>query len=81
MWTEVYHSVPEHGLDGWIGARRPRLDHKDLFALGILELVDCVRMERKPRIGGERARHTLEIMLAAYESARSGVAIDLHTSF
>ena len=81
MWAEVYHSVPEHDLDGWVAARRPRLDHKDLFALGIQELVDCVRTERKPHIDGERARHTLEIMLAAYESARSGVAVDLHTSF
>ena len=81
MWVEVYHEQPAHNLDGWVAARRPRLDHVSLFALGLEELVNCIRLDREPRIGGTRARHTLEIMLAAYESARQGRTIELRSSF
>jgi predicted dehydrogenase len=81
MWLEVYHEQPEHDLNGWVAARRPRLDHIALFSLGLEELVDSILSNREPRIGGERARHTLDIMLAAYESARLGRTIELDTSF
>ena len=81
MWVEVHQQRAEHGLDGWVANRRPRLSHVELFALGIEEFVDCILGDREPRLGGERARHTLEIMLAAYKSARQGKAIDLSSSF
>jgi len=81
MWAEVYHSNPALGLKGWLSPRQHRLDHKDLFALGPLELVEWIVSDRQSVLSGERARHTLEIMLGAYRSARQGRVIELHTSF
>ncbi len=44
-------------------------------------LVECMRRGRQPLLSGEQARHVLEIMLAAIESARAGRALELRTSF
>jgi predicted dehydrogenase len=75
------------GVDGWItpNARsiRQAQQHFDQLArTSVIEhLVDCVRTREKPILSAEHARHTLEIMLAARESATSGRAIDLRTAF
>jgi predicted dehydrogenase len=47
----------------------------------VAHLADCVRGGGHPTLSAEHARHTLEIMLMALESARSGRAIELRTSF
>ena len=81
MWVEVSHGITELGLKGWVASRRPRMDHVDLFALGMLELVDCIVTGRQPALSGERARHTLEIMLGAYQSAREERVVKLQSAF
>jgi predicted dehydrogenase len=50
-------------------------------ALLVEELVDCLDEGRAPILSAEHARHTLEIMLAAQESARTGVVVELATTF
>jgi predicted dehydrogenase len=39
--------------------------------------VDCVRFDRKPEVTGEDARVVLEVIFAAYESARTGTKVSL----
>jgi predicted dehydrogenase len=44
-------------------------------------LADCLSGRSRPMLNLEHARHVLEIMLKADESARSGRALDLTTTF
>ncbi len=84
---EVFRLDAVPGVDGWITPRaqavlaaQRRID--DLARTAVIEhLVDCVRDGRKPILSAEHARHALEIMIAAKESARSGRAVELHTTF
>lgn len=57
--------------------------HADLVRRAVLieHLADCLRAGRPPELGVDRARHTLEIMLRAMESARTGEAVELETTF
>jgi predicted dehydrogenase len=50
-------------------------------AILVKHLVDCVAQGKHPIASAEHARHALEIMLRAIESARSGKALDLKTTF
>jgi predicted dehydrogenase len=81
MWLEVSHGISDLDLKGWLASRRPRMDHVDRFSLGMLDLVDCILTGHEPVLSGERARHTLEIMLGAYQSAREGRIVELRTMF
>lgn len=47
------------------------------FPQEIEHFVDCVRNDRTPLVTGEDARAVLEIILAAYESARTGAKVML----
>lgn len=84
---ELYHVDAVPGIGGWITLdshhlleeeeRHTRLQR----ALLVDHLVDCIWNKRRPVLSAEHARHALEIMLMAMESARTGRAIDLTTSF
>jgi predicted dehydrogenase len=50
------------------------------WAVGVLQLVDCLLTGEPPVLSGARARHVLEIMLAAYDSSRDGRAVEIKTS-
>ena len=74
------------GVDGWISPRRPVSNHHPDWselrrAVMVKHLAECVRDGVKPTLSAEHARHALEIMVKAIESARSGQAIDLTTTF
>jgi len=47
----------------------------------ILHLVDCIRKHREPVVTPEHSRHVIEIFEKAYESARTGQALDMVTTF
>ena len=84
---EVFRVDAVPGLGGWITPETWRLSlaeqrYEELQrAILVDHLVDCVWEQRQPVLSAEHARHALEIMLKAIESARSGRAIDLTTSF
>src|SRR5690606_8465771 len=85
---EVYRQDALPGVDGWVTSRGwaglgPRLEWTNKLRRGILvdHLVDCVRAKARPVLSAEHARHALEIMVKVTESARSGRALDLTTSF
>ncbi len=89
---ERYVDDPEKGVRGWLqhelsyrGSAIPYFGaptHTSWsFAQGVRHLIECVVGNAKPIPSGELARHVLEIILAAMESARSGRAVELRTRF
>jgi predicted dehydrogenase len=46
----------------------------------LMHLVDCILEDREPIPSGEHARHVVEIIEKAYQSAREGRTLDLVTS-
>lgn len=84
---EVFRLDAAPGVDGWITPRahaltmaQRRFDELERTAV-IEHLVDCVREGRPPILSADHARHALEIMIGAKESARAGRAVDLRTTF
>jgi len=83
---EVFRHDAAPGLDGWITPRqRPgRVDPEwDRLKRAVIvkHLAECVRDGTHPVLSAEHARHALEIMVKAIDSARSGQAIALTTTF
>jgi predicted dehydrogenase len=84
---EVYQVQALPGLAGWLtpnlgGVRQAEARFNTYHNAAMVEhLVDCVRSGQHPLLSAEHARHTLEIMLKALESARTGQAIELTTTF
>jgi predicted dehydrogenase len=48
---------------------------------GLAHLVDCVQNGKKPLVTAQHARHVLEIMLKAQQSAKEGRAIGIDRRF
>ena len=61
----------------------PRSDRFAELQRGALieHLADCLRDGQPPVASGRHARHVLEIMLAAAQSAAEGRVIDVHSTF
>ncbi|HZQ99861.1 MAG TPA: Gfo/Idh/MocA family oxidoreductase [Chloroflexota bacterium] len=84
---EVFKLDAVPGLDGWITPRERSFDtrwqrQRELRRAVLVDhLIECVREGKKPVLSAEHARHALEIMLKAIESARTGRAIELRTTF
>ncbi len=76
---------PHGRAGGWTGLAvpAPTQRHFDLVRRAVLveHLADCLREGRQPELSLAHARHALEIMLKAMESARTGAALDLETTF
>lgn len=84
---EVYRTDAVANVGGWIvpdswelSLARQRVERLERAIL-VDHLVDCVWEQRRPVLSAEHARHALEIMLKVTESARTGQAIDLTTSY
>lgn len=81
---EIFRLDAVPGLDGWItprGGLNDRDAQRYRRAVMVKHLVDCVRAKKHPVLSAEHARHALEIMIKAVESARSGRVLDLETTF
>jgi len=86
--VEVYRLDAAPGLAGWISPQS-----YEIFPVGsdrfaelqrgslIEHLADCIRDGAQPVASGRHARHVLEVMLAAQQSAREGRVIDVVTTF
>jgi len=77
--VELYTKKKEFGLKGWTVAARA----EETYSLGdgIEHLVDCINQGKEPIISVEHSRHVLEIIVKAYESAKSDRAQKLTTTF
>ncbi len=85
---EVYRREAAPGMAGWISPQTDEIfpvgsDRFAELARGVLieHLADCIRDGVQPIASGRRARHVLEIMLAAQQSARKGRVVDVVTTF
>lgn len=83
---ELFRLDAAPGVDGWITPRIRRDEREEAVqryrrALMVKHLADCVATGTHPIVSAEHARHALEIMIKAIESARSGQAIELMTRF
>jgi len=80
--VELYLVDREHDVKGWCAPELgiPRGGRWTL-ANGVEHLAECILEDREPQISGEHARHALEIMIKAKESARQGRTLDLETTF
>jgi len=86
--VEIYRLDAAPGLAGWITPQTYEIfpapaDRFAELARGVLieHLADCVRDSVQPIASGRHARHVLELMLAAEQSAREGRVIDVVTTF
>lgn len=81
---ELFRLDAAPGIDGWItprGRGPDPLQQRYRRAIMVKHLVDCLNEDRHPVLSAEHARHALEIMIKAIDSARSGQAIELRTTF
>jgi len=83
---EVFRLDAVSGVDGWITPRNlsgPADRQSQLYrrAIMVKHLADCINEDKHPVLSAEHARHALEIMIKAIESARSGQVLDLETTF
>jgi predicted dehydrogenase len=86
--VELFRLDAAPGLPGWITPRTYEIfpapaDRFSELARGALieHLADCIRDGVQPIASGRHARHVLELMLAAEQSAREGRVIDVVTTF
>ncbi len=84
---EIFRVNPEGGGGSWEAADTAALakageHYESILRAALVDyFVDCVRGDAKNVLSAEHARHVLEIMLKATESARTGRTIDLTTTF
>ncbi len=84
---EVFKLDALPGLRGWIKPQYTERgfapDRQALLQRAILidHLIDCLQTGSPSVLSAEHARHALEIMVKAQESARTGVVMDLTTTF
>jgi len=74
----------ERKIQGWFmfdEASMPTLSLKDRVEASIDHLIDCVLNDKEPLPSVEWGRHVTEIMIKSMESARSGQAANLSTTF
>ncbi|MGA3031624.1 MAG: Gfo/Idh/MocA family oxidoreductase [Candidatus Limnocylindrales bacterium] len=87
MSLEVFRLDALPGLRGWIKPtyteRMFSPDRVESLGRAILidHLVDCLSTGQAPVLSADHARHALEIMVKAQESAREGVVMELQTTF
>lgn len=78
-WDPDGYELWQNGAGAWQIYKETHPDWS--WTDGLAHLVDCVRTGKKPLVTVEHARHVLEIMLRAQESARAGRAIEIATRF
>ena len=85
---EVFRLDAAPGVDGWITPRTTGMAFslaadRDRYHRAVLvdHLATCIREDKHPVCSAEHARHALEIMIKSIESARTGKAIELTTTF
>jgi predicted dehydrogenase len=78
---QVYQENGPFSKRGWFKIYEDRGQTKWSISHGVEHVVDCILEGRKPANSGEHARHVIEIIEKAVESARSGNVTELTTGF
>ncbi|MEA3345514.1 MAG: Gfo/Idh/MocA family oxidoreductase [Chloroflexota bacterium] len=77
---EIFMDDMERGVRGWI-TPDGKLPQPETRAMGVAHVVDCLLNQEELILTPEHARHVIEIMNKAQESARQGKALELETAF
>lgn len=77
----LYAKKKESDLKGWSTPVAAQAEETYSLGDGIEHLVDCITQDKGPIISAEHGRHVLEIIVKAYESAKSGQVQKLTTTF
>ncbi len=77
--SPTIRATPPRGLPGVVG-RHLSIPEPHVYA-DIMHLVECIVEDRQPVPSGEHARHVVELIEKAYESSRTGQALELTTTF
>jgi predicted dehydrogenase len=86
-YFEVFRVDALPGAAGWIapnlgGVKQAEARFSTYHNVCMVEhMAECIRAGRHPTLSAEHARHALEIMIMALESARTGRTIELQTTF
>jgi predicted dehydrogenase len=83
---EIFRLDAVPGVDGWITPRNRGLGAEEQRqryrrAIMVKHFAESVFENKPPILSADHARHALEIMLMAIESAHTGQAIELKTTF
>jgi predicted dehydrogenase len=80
---ELFSTNVAPGARSWTSMMRVGPDRARLLQRASLvdHLADCLETGAPLQVGPERARHVLEVMLAAETSAREGRVVGLTTTF
>lgn len=78
---QVYLEPGPLNKRGWFKIYEDRGAPKWNISHGVEHVVDCIIENRKPANSGEHARHVIEIIEKAQESAKNGRVIDLISTF
>ncbi len=84
---ELFRLDAAPGLAGWVSPESldalPRPNHAARYSRAVLidHLADCLSGDSRPITGVHKARHVLEIMLAARTAAHEGRTVSLTTTF
>lgn len=65
------------GVTDWKPLSEPHAEGHEGHRRQIADFVDAIQSKRRPQITGEDGRNALEIILAMYESARTGTTVRL----
>lgn len=78
---QVYQEKGPFDKRGWFKIYEDRGQQKWSISHGVEHVVDCIIEGRKPANSGEHARHVIEIIEKAQDSAKTGKVTELTTSF
>lgn len=78
---EVYQEPLAYEQRGWFKPYPERGAHRWHIGHGVPSFIDDIHAGRKPLNSGEHARHVIEIIEKAVESAQTGTVQDLTTTF
>ena len=78
---QIYRENSEFGKRGWFKVYPDRGQKQWSIEQGVEHAIDCMREGRKPFNSGEHARHVVEIVEKAQESAEAGAILPLSSTF
>ena len=78
---QVYLEPGPFNKRGWFKIYEDRGEKKWNISHGVEHVVDCIIEGRKPANSGEHARHVIEIIEKAQDSAKLGQVLELTSSF
>lgn len=78
---QVYQEDVKFGKRGWFKIYPDRGEKRWSIEKGVEHVIDCIREGRKPLNSGEHARHVVEIIEKAQESAKTGAVLPLSSTF